>query len=169
MHIVLVHNLGHREIFLRLQGERELRKPTSTAQHSLGRDLWMQLESTSDMMLETPGEVTLAPPAAVGWAEKNLRRRLLDCHENGPENAEGLVQSVAFPLIESAVQAVMQQHADNITQLEIVLVSSGPSVVSDVKHPGLGGSTEGIAKIVQKYAQIRWPRTNVSIEHRDTD
>lgn len=169
MHVVLVHNLGHRELYLRLQNEKNLRKPNSNAQHSLGRDLWAQLEKQSEMKTSMPGEVTLTPAASLGWPEKILRRRLHDAQGNGPEHIEGIVQSVAFPLVESAIQSVVQDVTEEIAQMEVILVSSGPSVSESEGHASLGRSTEHIARIVQRYVQIQWPAVKVSVEHRDTE
>lgn len=167
---VLVHNLGHREVFARLSGEEGLRRISNQGQHSFARDIRAALASNTDLRTDASGIDVLSAPYPLEWKRQRLKARLLDRREQGVDRESAQVEALYFPLVDVAIQAVLDEMAHEASTLHIVLVSSGPS--SDGNDNSLetqGKSTEELSRLVGFHVRQRWPNVIVHHAHRSTD
>lgn len=162
---LLVHNLGHHEVYVQLEHEPEYRKIRNIAQYSFGQAVLENIETAAPARSDSLGILRFDPPAPLHWSAPKLRRRLVDVRGNETTLSEASVQRVAFPLIESAVQAVYDQHKNATLELHVALVSSGPA--DDSEH-AKGGSTENIGQLLKHYLATNHPDVRVYDVHRDT-
>jgi cytidine deaminase len=146
---VLVHNLGHRELFLHLRdntGAEHLARPDGIACWSIGT-LLQEAMGQGGVTLEATGGATvrLHPPLALPWSASVRSSRL---RGRGDEEVplQGAVQILALscPLLVAAVRAVEARHADRTCVA--VLVSNGPGEGDEGDR---GPSTHRIAQVLQ--------------------
>lgn len=163
---LLIHNLGHHEVYVQLTKESAYRKVRNIGQYSLGQALLERIDTTSATVPCAPGTLRFDTPAPLHWSAKKLRGRLVDSKGNEIEGGEDYVQRVAFPLIESAVQAVYKNHENTALELHVALVSSGPA--DDSGDSEKGGSTEHIGQLIKHYLATCHPDVQVYDVHRDT-
>lgn len=166
IHALLIHNLGHHEVYVQLEDESAYRKIRNVAQYSFGQALLENIDASAPSISYSPGTLSFEPRAPLNWSAKKLRRRLVDSRGNEIALGEVSVERVVFPLIESAVQAVYENHPDTAIELHIALVSSGAAHDSEGSK---GGSTAKIRQLMKEYLNAQYPDVEVHPVHRDTE
>lgn len=168
VHAVLVHNVGHHDVYPILHGEDQIRKIRGFAHFSFGKDVLAQIESVHPEITSVQGALHFQPAVPMSWTAKKLRRRLVDRKGGGSSLSEAAIDTLCFPLIESAISAVYEHLNGKTLSLHVVLVSSGASDDED-SDGSQGDSTACVARLQEKYLTQQHPDLTVHCVHRHAD
>lgn len=164
---VLVHNIGHHDAYALVGSEGSdpvLHRVEGIGSKSYGEAMLGALDSGAHELSADPGPVSMvSPPAALGWNARKVRDRLSDRRGKSEMTAAPHVHGLCFPLVDAAVQKLLQQ--ESLRSLHVVLVSSGPRG----RTQGAGKSTEAIARLMVHHLAARFPNVEVHHVHRDRE
>lgn len=168
--VVLVHNLGHREVYVKLLEASERYRVSNQGQFSFARDICMGLDEGSALAEGKGGTDILVPPLALPWRQQRIRERFLDRRNLGVDAETATVESLFFPLVDAAAGAVFQDRGQESFEFHVVLLSSGPPINSLTEGASTQAkSTLTVSDLVARHLALRWPNLVVHRVHRLTD
>mgnify|MGYP002619632559 CR=1 FL=1 len=171
---VLVHVLGHRDLYLWVrdaQGTLSLVKPSAPSHFSIGKLLADALRrGTTRLRPSASAEASLDPPLPLKAGAQGHARKLENAQGDVPNagSRPTEVVGIAMPLLGAALAEVrgrLMTDREGECELHCLLLSAG--AVRPVQTRG--HSTERVAAVMATWLGAAHPDIHVTLHHRDTE